>query len=497
MRAHLQKLSKQVAIYGLGDTVTRLSSLLLLPVYTRFLSPQDYGRLAMALLISTVVSLILELGLRTAFFRFYFQDDTRDGKQRLIATTLLFLLVSSAVILTFSVILLELKGTALFKDPSLVPLVRIALIATFFDLGSVVPFAIFRAEQRAARYAGLSFTRFLIGTTLSIVAVVWLEWGVTGIIYMNLLTAIIFFLICLSHVVGSLKWTIDFKLLGKLLAFGLPLMPASLAGWALTFSDRFFLERYTDLAQVGLYSIAYSIASVLNMAMGWFNTAWLPYCYSMADDPEAKVFYARIFTYALALFTFLALGLTLFAEEALYLFATPAYFGAAKVVPLLALSYLFYQANYLIALGLDLTGRTSYYAPIVGAAAVVNLILNFVLIPRYGMMGAAVSTALSYMVMPILAYLIVRRLYPVPYERSRLLRLILITTGIYLLGVTINTERPWVNFGIGVLLVIAWGGLLYVARFFTGSELAAAQAARNSVADAFRGKVRYVASKVW
>lgn len=497
MLNHLRRLSSQTIIYGVGDAVTRIAGLILLPIYTRILAPEDYGRLALALLVSTITSLVLEFGLRSAFFRFYFQNEEAGVRRRLVGTALIYLLAASAAILTPLVLFADSLAAPLFKDDALLPLIQVALLGTFFDLGSVVPFAIFRAEQRAAQYAGLSLLRFLINTTLNIVAVVALGWGVMGVVYANLLTSALFFVVCVLLTVRSIEWTVDLALLKRLLAFGVPLVPAYLAGWALTFSDRFFLERYADLKQVGIYAIGYSIASVLNMVMGWFNTAWLPYGYSVAGQEDAKTFYARMLTYALTLFTLIALVLSIFAGEVLRLLATPSYYGAASVVPLVALGYLFYQMNYMIAFGLDLTGKTSYYAPIVGAAAAVNLALNFLLIPPFGMMGAAVSTALSYMVLPVTAYLIVRRLYPVPYEKGRLLKLAAASAGVFLVSVALKTGRPWLDAGAGLALLLVWGATLYFGRFFTQSELSAARAAGNSILRTFRSGLQHVTSKVW
>ena len=479
MLTRLKQLSKQTLIYGLGDAVTRLVGLILLPIYTRFLTPTDYGKLAIATLIPTVMSLILEAGMRSAFFRFYLKDDKGD-RGKLTGTVLIFLLASAAIILTPIILFFNTIALPVFNDASLLPLVQIALIGTFFELGSVVPFAIFRAEQRAAQYAGLAFARFLINASLGITALVVLRWGVPGVIYANLLTSALFFLVCLLMTIRSVEWTVDLKLLKRVLVFGLPLVPANLAGWGLTFSDRFFLERYTDLSQVGVYAIGYSIAGVLNMMMGWFNTAWLPYGYSVAEQPDAKTFYARILTYALALFTLIGLGLSLFAGEALYVLTTPGFYGAARIVPFIVVAYLFFEMNYLISLGLDLTGKTNYYVLIVGAAALVNLILNFLLIPHFGIMGAAIATGLSYMFIAILTYLIVRRLYPVSYERRRLLKLAGISLGTYLLGIALKTGNLWFDLAIGIVLTLSWGAGLYWGRFFTEPELSAARAVGNT-----------------
>ncbi|HKS27276.1 MAG TPA: flippase [Pyrinomonadaceae bacterium] len=486
MLHHLRRLSTQTVIYGMGDAVTRIAGLILLPIYTRILTPADYGRLALLVLVSTIISLILEFGMRSAFFRFYFQHEEVEVRRRLTGTALIFLLGAALIILAPLFLSISYLSLPLFKDAALLPLIQIVLIGTFFDLGSIIPFSIFRAEQRATQYAALSLMRFFINTILNIVAVVVLRWGVEGIIYANLLTSILFFLICLVLTLPSIRWTIDFGLLKRLLVFGLPLVPAYLAGWALTFSDRFFLERYADLSQVGVYAIGYSIASVLNMVMGWFNTAWLPYCYSVAEQPGAKEFYARMLTYALTLFTLVAIGLSLFSPEVLYLLATPSYYGAARVVPLVTLAYLFYEANYLIAFGLDLTGKTSYYGLIVGIAAVLNLLLNFSLIPPFGMMGAAWATALSYMSLMVLAYVIVRRIYPVRYEKVRLLKLSLTSVGLFLAGMSLKTGRLWVDLGVGAAVILSWLAILYFTRFFTERELATARAATHSVLQTLR-----------
>ena len=496
MLLHLRRLSAQSLIYGAGSTVTRVAALMLLPVYTRILTPEDYGKLAIVALVSTVAGIILNSGQSTAFFRFYFLSETPDTRRTLTGTVLIYLLVSGAAILSPLVLLFGAMGAPLFRDATLLPLIQIALIGTFFDVGSVIPFATFRAEQRAAQYAKLSVLRFLINVTLNISAVVVLRWGVVGVIYANLLTSILFFTICLRLTLRSMEWTVDLSLLKQLLRFGLPIVPANLAGWVLTLSDRFFLERYADLSQVGIYAVGYSIAGVLNMTQSWFNMAWAPYCYSIAGQPDAKAVYARVLTYAVTLFTLVGLGLSLFARQALSLLAPPSYYGAVSVVPLIVLAYLFFEMNYLISFGLDLTGKTKYYPFIMGAGAVFNLFLNFILIPPFGMMGAAVATVLSYALLPIIEYFIVRRLYPVPYEWRRLLKLALVSVGVYLTSVVLKTGQLWVDLGVGTALVLAWALVLYGWGFFTQNELAAARAATSKGLRAFQVCLRRVVSKV-
>jgi O-antigen/teichoic acid export membrane protein len=265
--------------------------------------------------------------------------------------------------------------------------------------------------------------------------------------------------------------------LKQLLRFGLPLVPAALAYWALNLSDRFFLQKYADLSQVGLYSVAYSIAAVLHMIMGWFNTAYAPYCYSIAKEPEAGTVYARVMLYSLTLLTLAGFGLSLFAREALTLLTPPAYHSAATVVPLIVLAYLFFEVYYLLSFGMDLTKKTGYAPFIIGASALINLCLNLILIPRFQMLGAAIATVISYMLLPIIEYPIVRKLYPVPYEWGRLAKLFIVSVGVYVAGIMLKTGHVWIDLAVGCAVIVGWGLILYLLGFFSQRELAAANVA--------------------
>lgn len=471
MLFHVRRLFSQSLIYGAGDAATRVASILLLPVYTRILTPEDYGKLAIVTMISTVVGLIVDSGQRSAFFRFYFQSDNAQSRSKLTGTVFIYLLVFSGIIILPLIFFIDQGVFLQIIDIALIPLIQIALIGTFFDVGSTIPFAIFRAEQRATNYAVLSVLRFIISVILNILVVVVLRWGVVGVIYANLLTSIIFFVICTWMTLPIISWSLNLKLLNKLLRFGLPLVPANLAGWILTLSDRFFLEKYTDIGQVGIYAVGYSIASIVNMVMGWFNTAVVPYYFSISLNSDAKIIYARTLTYAITLFTMIGLSISIFSREAVFLLASPSYFNSARIVPFIVLAYLFFELNYLISFGLDITGKTGYYPFIMGAAAILNLLLNFVLIPKFGMMGAAFATVLSYALLPIIEFIVVRKLYPVTYEWKRLIKLAIVSIVVYVLSLSLKTGQIGIDLIAGISCLVIWASVLFKWGFLTKSEI--------------------------
>lgn len=470
LRTHLRRLAGQTLIYGLGDAASRVVSLLLLPVYAHVFLPEEYGRLAVATLVGTLVGIVLEAGQRTAFFRLYYANDDRRYRARLTGTVLLYLLASAALVVPALLLLLPLLASVAFSDQALVPLLRLSLGATFFEIGSVVPFAIFRARQEAGRYARVTLTRFLATAALNLFAVLVLKTGAAGILWANLFTSAFFFVYCLRLTMAELEWGMDWSLLRRLLTFGLPFIPANLAGWVLTLSDRYFLERFSGLGVVGVYAVGYSIAGVLNMMMGWFNTAWAPYCMSLTGQAEAPRLYSRFLTYAFAAFCCLGLGLSLLAAPVLRLLAAEAYAPAASIVPWIVLSCLFYELYYVLSLGFDLTGRTRFPAIAIGLAALLNTGLNLLLIPRLGMTGAAVATAVSYALLPLLVYPVVQGLYHVPYELGRLSRLLLLAVACALAGIRLQSGGVLHDTAWGVGLVLVWGGLLALTGFFTPEE---------------------------
>jgi len=482
VKAHLKKLSGQTLLYGMGAGGTRIIALLLLPVYAHILTPAEYGELAIAYLAGTLMSLLLESGQRTAYFRLYYQDESSEFRRRLTGTVLLYLLVATVVLLPLFRLALRSLAEPVLHEPRLLPILDIVIATVFFETGSVVPFAVFRAEQRAASYAKLAIGRAVLNGSLNLIAVVVLGAGVRGILLANLITSIAFCAVCLVMTTRTIEWRIDPRLLRRLLSFGLPHVPANAAGWVLGLSDRLFLQYFGDLSQVGVYAIGCSVAGGVRMIMGWFNTAWAPYAMSLNKAADAPRVYARLLTYGMTLFCFLAVGASLFAREAVEVLTADAYIGAARVVPLVVAAYLLYELYYLLSLGFDLTLRPWFPVVAILTAGAANLVLNTLLIPRYGMMGAAAATALSYAVMPLLVYPVVQRLYPVPYEIGRLFVLAGVSAAVVSVGVYVETQSLWVDLPVAVGLLASWGGILLLVRFFSPSELAAA---RSIVRDAF------------
>jgi O-antigen/teichoic acid export membrane protein len=278
-------------------------------------------------------------------------------------------------------------------------------------------------------------------------------------------------LLYIVEVLWELGWTFSLKALKEMLAFGLPLVPAGVAAIILTMSDRYFLRYYADCTEVGLYSLGYKLATVVSLIVGAFQTAWPAVLFSTAKKKKAPSIFSELFTYFFFFLMFLAVSISVLAKEIVALMATSVFHTGYRVVPLIALSYVLYGCYHMTAVGVNVKRKTYYIPFVMGGAALLNLLLNYLLIPRYGMMGAAEATVISYMFMVMVAAKISLHLYHVPYEYVRIGKILSVALIVYGLSLLVRTDRILLATMVKVILILGYPGLLYVMRFYRRAEL--------------------------
>jgi len=422
MYKQIKRLSHQSVVYGLGGVLNQFVGFLLIPIYSRYLTPEQYGITQLLTITSAIVLIFAQLGLSSALFRSALYDQECDIGA--LYSTAFYTLGGSALLMFVVGWLSSVHlSWLLFDTSAYVRLVKITFAAVALDTWIVVAMARLRIEGRALRYSIISFSAFATRLLFNVLFIVVMGRGVSGLVEANALQSLIFAFVYWWQIKDQLALSFSTAQWRNLIGFGVPIIPALLSSRVLVMCDRYFLRYYGSLADVGLYSLAYRIASVVSLVISAFQTAWPAVLFSVARTKDANRLYARVLTYLSLLGIFLALGVAVLAEDILRIFSTEAYYPASKVVLLLALSYAFYGAYFATNIGPLLERKTYYSSFIVGSAALFQIGLNFALIPRFGMMGAAWATALSYCVLPVLAVLISRRLYPVSYEYKRLFRL--------------------------------------------------------------------------
>ena len=419
LSGQLKRLGKHSAIYGLGGLVSRILAVLLLPLYTRYLSTSDYGQIETLIALVTVLTIVLQFGISSAFFRFYFDAEDDAGRRLVLRTSFWFTMTMATLGLVVVAALATPIAQWLFHDAGATNLVRASAVALWAQLNYMQLTNLFRVEERSVAFVLASLTNILITVGATLVLVVALDKGPLGVIVGNFTGTLVVYLALLGYRREQLGLQMSRPLLRQMNHFGLPLVPSALLLWVTNFSDRFFLVKLTDTSEVGLYSVGVRVASAMVLLLTAFRMAWPAFAYSIKNDDEARQTYAWVLTYLVLVSTWIATGLTLLSPWIVDWLTTPKFASASRVVGPLAFAAVSFGGYIVLAIGIGRARRTQFNWVITGVAALVNVVLNLTLIPPYGMMGAAIATAAAYTVMFVGMAWWSQRVFPVPYQWRR------------------------------------------------------------------------------
>ena len=463
----IARLARHSAIYGLGGLVARFVSVLLLPLYTRYLTPTDYGAVETLVALTAILATILRLGIASAFFRFYFDSTDPGYRLRVVRTSFWFTMGMATLGLVVGFVLAPQISGWLFGTDNRTTLVRAAFVLLWSQMNYEQVTALFRVEERAVAFTAATLANLTITVAATISFVVALEWGATGVIVGNFTGTLAVYVALIAYRREQLGLTVDRPLLRRMNRFGLPLVPSMLALWVLNFSDRFFILKLDDAADVGVYSIGARIASAMVLLLTAFRAAWPAFAYAIEEDEQAKRAYAFVLTYLLFVASWAALGLGLLAPWLVEWLTTPKFYGAADVVALLSFSAVAFGGFIVVSVGLGRTKRTQFNWVVTGSSALVSVALNLLLIPPYGIVGAGIANLCAFTVMFAGITWWSQRVFHVDYQWRRVTTAVAAAVGLTVLGKTLD-----VPLGVALALVLVYPVALWPLRFYLPAELA-------------------------
>lgn len=485
---HIKALAGQSAIYGGGRLVSRLSRFLLLPVFYGYLATEQNGMRAMAQVAVVLLSTLVASGFATAVFRHYL-DQEREKKGVVISSGLAFVVVLSGLLALIVVFLMPTISQVLFGDKRHLHFVTLIYLTACFTACNNILLSVLRARQQAKLFVALTLSDFFLAVALNTIFIIGLKRGVEGALEANFLACSVL-TIMLVLAVREITFALDWSLLGKMLKFGLPLVPSGLAMWVLNLSDNFFLKHFRDLGEVGVYRLTCTLGLLPTFLLqGPFRLAWVPYLFSVRERPEAKRLCSRALTYYLAIAALLWVGLVALAKPVITIMAKPEYHEAHRFVWLIALASLFYGIYYVVDVGVLLTGKTIIYPFISGAGGVITLLAGFTLVRFYGMAGAALGRALSFAGMLAAMWIASARLYPVSYEWRRILKVV-VAAGIAAIVLKFIPElNPYLELLVGAAVLLIYVLALFVSGYFTAAEKLRAKKLAATLLRRISGKV--------
>ena len=460
----MRGLARHSAVYGVGGLVSRILATILLPLYTGYLTPADYGRVEIVTSATAVMAIVLQLGISSAFFRFYFDAKEEPARLVVIRTSFWFTMAMSTVGLVLGVVFAAPVGhwIGLGHDPTLV---RAGAVGLWAQTNYNQLTALFRVEERSAQYAVASVANVLLTVCAMVLFVAVFHWGAVGLVVGNFTGTLLVYVALLAYRTEQLGLQFDRELFRAMQKFGMPLVPSALALWTITFVDREFVSWYKGNAEVGVYSAAVKIAGVITFVMVAFRTAWPAFAYSIEDDREAKRTYSFVLTYLLTFASWLSLALGALAPWWVRLLTDPRYQRAEKGVALLAFAGAVYAGYTVLAIGSGRARRTQLNWVVTGTGAAVNVGLNFWLVPAYGMVGAAISTAAAYVVLFVGMTLYAQRVYPVQYQWRRV-----VTSVGAAVALTVAARAARLPLAPSFLLVLAYPVALALLGFYLPAE---------------------------
>jgi len=464
---YLRRLATTGAAYTAASIFSKLIAVALLPLYTRHLSPADYGAAEVMFAAVVTASIVVRFGLLEALLRFYYKED--EDSDKIVAGTFAGLFWLSTI---GALIALPLAGplAELLLDEPAAELARISIGGLWVLTMMEFLLTLFRVEERARAYFLTTLLNVLATIAVTVVLVVGAGEGARGLLLGSYATGAAFVLGLIALQWRRLSLRPDLPLMRRLLRFGLPTMPAEVSLYALNFVDRLIIVRSIGLAEAGLYSLAVKFAQAVNVLVRGFQLAWPPLAYSIRNDDEARRVYATVVTLFVGGCAFVVTGMWLYARWIVRALAADQFFGAYEAVGLIAAAVTLYALYMVMVVILGRTGRTEFNLPAAIAALVVNVVLNLVLVPPFEIVGAAVALVVSYLVVTALMYVFTQRLFPVPYQWGRLARVVFAAAVLVALGELLMPTDGVLGFlGRGALWAL-FPLALWASGFFTPEE---------------------------
>lgn len=472
----IKKIIKHSAIYGVGNVLRNATGFFLLPLYTSYFSVSQYGELEVFIVTISILLSIVQLGFGSALFK-YFSYDTIDIEQtaeynkKIISSSFYFIVSFAGIVMLIGFLFRVPLSKLLFNTPDYNNLLILVFIIVLMQVIHVIPKAYLRIRNKSVVYSAINIGEFLIriGVTIYLVAV--MKIGIKGVLLGFAISTTCFALLytVISH--KMLVPKISFSVIRKMLGYGIYLIPVSIGAMILALASRYFILFYSNSNELGLFALGDKISRLLFIGVMAFQTAWPAIMFRIKERPDAKNQYSRVITYYILAFAGILIALCLFSRELILLFGNTDYLRSAGLIPVLGLGYYIYGLFYAATIGINIFKKTYFQTIAMIVAAGVNLILNFILAPRYGITGVGIAFLGSTITLSILAVSFSQRIYKVPIQRRRIiivgLGIILTLIPNYTLLKTVSIYHELLK---AILLVGFFPLFLFVSGFFSDYE---------------------------
>lgn len=486
MLKKLIELSKDTAVYGVSTIIGRFLAFLLFPIYTNVFNPSEFGIYTLVYAYLAFLNVVYIYGMDAAFMK-YTSLAEGEGKKNTFSTPFLFVSSTSILLSLLFYFLLDPVSTAMNIPSDFSYLLIYVIFILFFDTLSLIPFNSLRLERKTVKFATIKIINIAINLGLNLVLILVYDYGIEAIFISNLVSSVFSFIALLPEIIKRLNLKIDPVVLKKMLKFGLPYLPAAFASIIVQIIDVPIVERLTDTATLGLYRANYKLGIFMMLFVQMFAFAWQPFFLENAKTVNAKEIFAKVFTIFLVVVSSIWIILSLFIEDIVTIkimgrtILGAEYLSGLSIVPIILLGYLFNGLYMNFIAGIYIEEKTKYFPLITGLGAAVNVIVNISLIPSMGIMGAALATLASYVVMAVSLFIVAQKFYKIDYEYIKILKvfaLMLVNGVIYYY----LSSEALLNLGVKLLIALGFISSIFILKVVEKEEF-------TKIIALFRGKL--------
>ncbi|RPI18526.1 MAG: hypothetical protein EHM58_04945 [Ignavibacteriae bacterium] len=428
----IKSLSKQTLIYGTSTIVGRFLNFILVPFYTNVFPPSEYGIVTLVFAYTAMFNIIYSLGFESGYFKFASTLEVGDKKENF-SLPFITILVNSLI---FSVIIYSFSGTItslISLKPQFIYFVKYSAIILFFDALCLVPFASLRLQNKAVQFTTIKVINISVNVALNFILVLGFKLGLEAVFISNIAASFVTLILLMPIIIRNLKFSFNKELFDELWRFSLPYIPAGLASIMVQVVSRPILQFLTDEETVGIFQANYKLGIFMMLVVAMFEYAWRPFFLNNAKEKNAKEIFSKVMTVFVGFASIIFIVLTFFIEDLIRIplpnkghLIGVKYWSGVFIVPIVLFSFLFNGIYVNLMVGIYVEKKTKYLPLITGLGAIVTVVLNFLLIPVFGLYGAAIAAFASYFSMAIYIYFVTQRFYPVNYELNKIFIIIAI-----------------------------------------------------------------------
>ncbi len=472
-------LGKNALIFGLGNIVLRLVAFIPIPYYTRYFTTNEYGLLETLLLTIQLLVVLMSIGMVTTFTRFFSEHSERNTVGKLMGSSLAAVTSSGIVTTLFFVFLVSHSFNSILHVESSAVLLALSCGAAFMQSVTLLVLNYFRARNEAFRFSMISAFLALLILIFIFIFIGVFKMRVEGVLLAQISAYFIAFTTLAIYIFPKIRPAFSLRIFKEIISFGFPLIFA-MCGWLIMrISDRYFLGYFHDLSVVGIYSLGLKVASVLGIFLARpFELAYFPYLFSKLDDPEnLKTIISRTFSHLTLISILAGFGIIMFSEEIVRIIGTREYHTAYKAIIYAVPVFLFDGLLVWILALVHIKKKTRVIGVVLSVSTVLNLLLNYLLVPGHGWQGAILSTFISKTISVVILFSYALKYQKVKFETKKLKKILYISVILLVFSLlSFNISKLFL-----VPAIVLIPSLPFIIGFFTSGEKEVMRAAVNSI----------------